>query len=89
MSKVVASFKIFPADADVNLADLKEAIKSNLPKEAYVHRFEEEPIAFGLVSLIAHVVFPEDEAGEMEKVEEAVKKTEGVGEAEVFLVRRI
>ncbi|RLI30523.1 elongation factor 1-beta [Candidatus Bathyarchaeota archaeon] len=88
MGEVVASIKLLPAEADLDLEKIKEAVVRSLPEGARIHRFDEEPIAFGLKALIAHVVMPETEEGFMEKVEEAVRKAEGVGEVEVLMVRR-
>ena len=88
MGQVVASIRILPSDAEVNLEKVKQAVESQLPSGVRIHKFEEEPIAFGLKALIAHVVLPETEEGKMEEVEEAVKKAEGVGEVEVLMVRR-
>ncbi|MEM0050854.1 MAG: elongation factor 1-beta, partial [Candidatus Bathyarchaeia archaeon] len=68
MARVVVSLKIFPADIDVNLDALKEKIRSALPSYASIYKFEEEPIAFGLVALIAHVVLPEDLSGGLDEV---------------------
>jgi len=88
MAKVVASFKILPQDTNIKLDDLKKDIKESLPEEADVYKFAEEPIAFGLNALIAHIVMPEDISGEMDKVEAAVKNTKGVGQFEILMVHR-
>jgi len=63
ISKVIVSIKIFPSDVTVDLGLLKEKIKKNLPEYASVYKFVEEPIAFGLVALITHIVFPEEKSG--------------------------
>ena len=88
MGEVVASLKLLPAEASVDLEALKKALPERLPSGVRIHRFEEEPIAFGLKALIVHVVLPEDQAGKMEELEEALKKVEGVSEVEVLMVRR-
>ncbi len=49
---------------------------------------KEEPIAFGLVALIADFI-TDDEAGAMETIENAIKKSELVGEFEVQGASRI
>jgi len=81
--------KIYPEDANADLSELKDRIKKSLPSGVSVHSFDEEPIAFGLKALIASVVMPEDEAGLMEPVEEAVKALPGVSQIEVIMVRRV
>ncbi|MHC1586849.1 MAG: elongation factor 1-beta [Candidatus Hecatellaceae archaeon] len=88
MAEVVASLRVLPAEANLNLEDVKEAIARSLPPQTRIHRVDEEPIAFGLKALVVHVVLPEMEEGIMEKVEKAVRGAEGVGEVEVLMVRR-
>jgi len=87
LAKVVAQIKIFPTETTVDLGDLRKKIEAALPSQTSVARFDEEPIAFGLVALVARVVMPEEE-GRMEKVEEALKSVENVGEIQVVNVWR-
>lgn len=89
MGRVVASFRILPTGTEIKLDDLKHAIKSALPKEASAFKFEEEPIAFGLVALHAHIVIPEDVSGEMDRIEEILSRVEGVSQIDVTMVRRV
>ncbi|MGA8857798.1 MAG: elongation factor 1-beta [Candidatus Bathyarchaeia archaeon] len=88
MAKVLASIKIFPSDANIDLDGLKAKIQASLPADSTVQRFEEEPIAFGLVALIAHVLLPEDVEGKMDQVEEAIRSVELVSEIQVQRVVR-
>ena len=88
MARVVASIKIYPQDVIISTDMIKEGITKSLPSDVQVHKFVEEPIAYGLVALIAHIVFPESE-GELEKVENAIKTVEGVGQIEIQMVRRV
>ena len=88
MAKVVASIKLFPEDIIANEDEMKEAIKKALPDNSTLYRIDDEPIAFGLIALIAHIVIPES-SGELEKVEEALRKVKGISEVETLLVRRI
>jgi len=87
LAKVVAQVKIFPTETTVDLAELRKKIEKALPPDTSVARFDEEPIAFGLVALVARVVMPEEE-GRMDKVEEALKSVENVGEIQVVNVWR-
>lgn len=87
MAKVVAQIKIFPTETTVDLGELKKKVQEGLPAGTTVARFDEEPIAFGLVALVARVVMP-DEEGHMDKVEEALKAVENVGEIQVVNVWR-
>jgi len=89
LAKIAIEMKIYPEDANADLNELKERIKGSLPKGVSVHRFNEEPVAFGLKVLIASIVIPGDEAGLMEPVEEAVKTLSGVSQIEVMMVRRV
>jgi len=89
MAQIVATMKIFPREVTKDFSNLKESIKKVLPKDAYVYKFEEEPIAFGLIALIAHIVMEESVGGEMEKVESALKTIKDIDEVETVLVRRI
>jgi len=89
LARVVVSLKIFPADIDVNLDALKEKIRSALPSYASIYKFEEEPIAFGLVALIAHVVLPEDLSGGLDEVEKRIQEISDVSDIQTVMVRRI
>ncbi|MBS7640190.1 MAG: elongation factor 1-beta [Candidatus Bathyarchaeia archaeon] len=88
MARVVISLKIFPADVGINLEDLKEKIKNALPNYASVYGFEEEPIAFGLVALIAHIILPEDLAGGLDEIESRIKGIADVSDIQTIMVRR-
>jgi len=89
MAKVVASIKIFPSDVTVNLNLLKEKIEKNLPKYASVYKFAEEPVAFGLTALIAHIVIPEETSGGLDEIEKILHGMEEVSEMETLMVRRV
>lgn len=84
---MIAQIKIFPTETTVDLGELRKNVEKALPPETSVAQFEEEPIAFGLVALVARVVMPEEE-GRMDKVEEALKSVENVGEIQVVNVWR-
>jgi translation elongation factor aEF-1 beta len=88
MGRVVATIKIFPEDVVIGIDRIKQAIEEELPKDVTIHKLVEEPIAFGLVALIAHLVIPEEE-GQIETVENVLQTIEGVGQTEVLLVRRV
>jgi len=88
LAKVLASIKIFPDDANIDLNAMKLNIQQSLPTGFSVQKFEEEPVAFGLVALIALFIIPEDAAGQMEKLEEALKGVERVSQIEVLRVGR-
>jgi len=89
LAKVLASIKVFPSDISVDLNGLRAQIEKALPEGASVHRFHEEPIAFGLVALIAQILLPEEIGGKMEEVEETLKSLKDVGEIQTIQVTRI
>jgi elongation factor 1-beta len=89
LARVLASIKIFPTDANIDLDALKSRIRSSLPTGSTVQKFEEEPVAFGLVALIALVAMPEDAAGQMDRVEEAIRSVDQVSEIEILRVGRV
>ena len=89
MSQVVAKFKIFPEGAETDLNELKKEIERSLPADASVHKYEEEPVAFGLNLLIAYILMPEEESGKIDEVEGSIRGLSGVSEVEVAMVRRI
>jgi len=87
LAKVVAQIKIFPTETTVDLAELRKKVEKALPPGATVARFDEEPIAFGLVALVVRVAMPEAE-GQMDRVEDALKSVENVSEIQVVNVWR-
>ncbi len=89
MAKVLASIKIFPSDTSISLNALREDVLKALPLGASIYKFEEEPIAFGLVALVAHVLLPEDETGKMNELEESLKSIDSVSEIQSVAVRRV
>jgi elongation factor 1-beta len=89
MAQVLASIKCFPEDIVIPPPALKEGIRKVLPSFAEVYRIDEEPIAFGLVALIAHILIPDSGGDELEKVEAAIRGVKGISEVETLLVRRV
>ena len=89
MGSVIISYKIFPTEITVDFNELRKKIEGCLPDFASVYGFGEEPIAFGLNALIAHIKIPEDKSGVLDELE---KKLEGIGEisqVQTIMVRRI
>ena len=89
MAKVMVSLKIFPSDIVTDLNGLKETIKKSLEGKATIYKFDEEPVAFGLVALVAHILVPEEVSGVMDEVERRLKSIDGISEVEVLVSRRI
>lgn len=89
MARVLASFRVFPSDIDVDRDILKEEIEKNLPPYASVYKFEDEPIAFGLVALIVHILMPEDKEGGTDEVESKLRKIKAISDFQTLMVRRV
>ncbi len=89
MTQVLVTIKIFPSDAPADMNALKDKVRKALEGKASIYKYEEEPVAFGLVALIAHVLVPEDAQGRMDEVEELLKRTDGISEVQVMVSRRI
>ncbi|HZY47112.1 MAG TPA: elongation factor 1-beta [Candidatus Bathyarchaeia archaeon] len=85
----MVSLKIFPSDVVADMTGLKNTIKRSLEGRATIYRFDEEPVAFGLVALVAHILVPEEDSGMMDEVERRLKSISGVSEVEVLVSRRI
>ena len=91
-ARVLAIIKILPEDDTVDLNKMKEDLKAVLPtdnKEIYIHKFEEEPIAFGLNALKVYVVLPGVYEGGTQKVEDNFAQVKGVSTVEVEMVRSL
>ena len=89
LTQVLVSIKIFPQDAPADMTALKDKVRKTLDGKASIYKYEEEPIAFGLVALVAHVLVPEEAQGRMDEVEELLKGISGVSEVQVMVSRRI
>jgi elongation factor 1-beta len=89
MAEMLASIKILPAEAGIDLDPIKEEIRNSLPEDAKLYKMMEEPIAFGLVALIVHLILPEDNPEIMDKLEKALKLIKGIGEIQVLRMSRL
>jgi len=87
MSRLVARVKILPAEAETDLDDLINKLKLDIPNGMGLERYGKEPIAFGIYSLICDFTL-NDEEGQMDSLEDYIKKTEGVSEFQVMSVSR-
>ena len=87
MSRLVARIKILPAEADTDLNRLVNTLNDQIPKGMEIKTHMTEPIAFGVNAILGDFLI-DDEEGQMDKLEESIKNTEGVGEIDVVSVSR-
>ena len=87
MTRLVARIKILPADSETDMESLANVLKSNVPEGMELKAHAKEPIAFGLNALVGDFLL-DDAEGEMEKLEESIKKVEGAGEIQVINISR-
>jgi elongation factor 1-beta len=87
MARLVARIKILPAEADTDFDVLIGNLKSNIPQGMELKAHAKEPLAFGLNALIGDFLL-DDSEGEMEKLEESIKKVDGAGEIQVITISR-
>jgi elongation factor 1-beta len=87
MARLVARIRILPADAEVSLDNILSSIKNNLGDNMDIKAHTKEPIAFGLNALICDFLL-DDEEGQMDKLEDDIKKSDGVGEIQTINISR-
>ncbi|MFW9850330.1 MAG: elongation factor 1-beta [Candidatus Thorarchaeota archaeon] len=88
LARVIIVIKVMPEDVDVDLDNLIERIKENIPEGTDVNAHEIVPIAFGLQAL--KIRFSREEAmGGTDDIEEAIGNLEGVAQVEVEIVSRM
>ena len=89
MAKVLVITKVYPDSVERNLEELLEKIKKVLPQDYEVLQYQKVPVAFGLNLLKVYIAIPEETEGGTEKLEELLKKVEGVSEVEIEAVHRM
>jgi elongation factor 1-beta len=87
MSKLVARIKMLPSESDADIDSIPRILKETLPEGFKLLAHKKEPIAFGLYSLLADFTL-DDSEGQMELLEDSIRKVEAVGEIEVINVSR-
>lgn len=87
MARLVARIKILPSDSETDMDNLVNSLKTNVPEGMELKAHAKEPLAFGLNALVGDFLL-DDAEGEMEKLEEAIKQTNGAGEIQVINISR-
>jgi translation elongation factor aEF-1 beta len=88
MATAGIQFKIMPESLDTDLEALKTDIKTTIEKfdSGVLNETKEEPVAFGLKSLIVTMALSEEE--ESDAVEKALSEIEGISSVELIDYRR-
>lgn len=87
MARLVARIRILPAEAESNLDNVLNSMKTSMPAGMELKGHAVEPIAFGLKAIVGDFTL-EDAEGQMDKLEESIRGIEGVGEIEVMNISR-
>ena len=87
MARLVARIRILPAEAESDLESVLSSMKSSMPEGLEMKGHAMEPIAFGLKAIVGDFTL-EDAEGQMDKLEESIRRIEGVGEIEVMNISR-
>lgn len=82
MGGVAVILRVMPESPEVNIEDLKKALKQKLPS---IQEIKEEPIGFGLKALKVLAVV-NDAGGETDAVEKMLNEVDGVERAEIIEV---
>jgi elongation factor 1-beta len=85
---VVVNMKIMPEGVETDLKKIAEEIRKLESDKCKIHSMDEKPIAFGLISLEANLLF-NDKQGGIEEIQEKIHKIQGVNEAEVTGLNRL
>jgi elongation factor 1-beta len=82
MGSVAVIVRVMPESPEINLEELKKALKAKLPG---IQEIQEEPIGFGLKALkLAAIV--NDAGGETDAIEQSLNQIAGVERAEIIEV---
>jgi len=82
MGSVAVILRVMPESPEINIEDLKKALKAKLPG---IQEIKEEPIGFGLKALKVLAVV-NDAGGETDAVEKSLNQVPGVERAEIIEV---
>ncbi|TFG15680.1 MAG: elongation factor 1-beta [Promethearchaeota archaeon] len=73
----IALIDVVPEDIETDFEQLIETLKSTLPNEAVIERYDIMPVAFGLKKARVRVRYPEEWGG-TDKIEECFSNVDGI-----------
>lgn len=84
MGEVAVTLQVMPEDDEVDLEGMKKKIESLVEP----HSIDEEPVAFGLSSLMVQQIIPDD-AGGTDELEDKLSQIDGVKNVKVVDQRKL